>query len=184
MRQRRKSVSKPLRVHAAYSIARRLKGMQLLRKGRRIAVYKAIDGEIDLTPFVRHAQRVGCAVYTPRILNMRSRKMEFVAWSRQARAVSAHLSRINPRHLDVVLVPLIAFDVHGWRLGFGAGFYDRKFAFMRRGFLRRPRLIGIAYDFQLTQPQTPRPWDVLLHAVVTEQRIYPCRTSKFAYLRP
>jgi len=83
--------------------------------------------------------------------------------------------RIDPRLLDVVLVPLVAFDMHGWRLGFGAGFYDRKFAFLRARAERKPLLIGVGYEFQRVPPQTPGSWDVLLPAVVTERGIYRCR---------
>jgi 5-formyltetrahydrofolate cyclo-ligase len=163
---------------AAKSVARRVKNMQLLRKGRRIAVYKAIDGEIDLSPLIRYAQRAGCALYEPRIVDMRARKMEFVPWRSKSRRVgvfSAASMRIDPRSIDVVVVPLVAFDIHGWRLGFGAGFYDRKFAFARRGVHARPFLVGVGFDFQRISPQTPKPWDVRMHSVVTERHRYRCR---------
>jgi 5-formyltetrahydrofolate cyclo-ligase len=75
----------------------------------------------------------------------------------------------------VVLLPLVAFDMHGWRLGFGAGFYDRKLSFLRRKFCRKPLLIGVGYEFQRVPPQTPGAWDVLLDAVVTERGFQRCR---------
>jgi 5-formyltetrahydrofolate cyclo-ligase len=180
MRQRRRSLSLAVRSKAAYAVAARMKSMPLLRKGRRIAVYKAIDGEIDLAPLIRYAQRVGCALYAPHIVDMRARRMEFVRLSWPVGMASTSVTRIDPRLLDVVFVPLVAFDVRGWRLGFGAGFYDRKFAFARRSFRHRPLLIGIGYEFQRTAPQKPQPWDVPLHAVVTERHIYRCRTHQTA----
>jgi 5-formyltetrahydrofolate cyclo-ligase len=152
--------------------------MRLFAKGRRIAVYNAIDGEIDLSPVIEAAQRAHCALYEPRIVDMRTRKMEFVALARRVGKFSAVTNRrIDPRDLDVVLVPLVAFDLRGWRLGFGAGFYDRKFAFLRRGFRIRPLLIGVGYEFQRMPPQQLQSWDVALRAVVTEQRWYRCGAS-------
>jgi 5-formyltetrahydrofolate cyclo-ligase len=72
-------------------------------------------------------------------------------------------------------MPVVAFDAHGWRLGFGAGFYDRKFGFLRHGFRRKPVLVGVGYEFQRLACQNPRPWDVLLDYVLTERGLQRCR---------
>jgi 5-formyltetrahydrofolate cyclo-ligase len=183
MRQQRKTVPEPIRRAAARSIATHL-ARQTINKGQRIAVYAAFDGEIDLSHVVRYAQRIGCIVYAPRIVNMRARRMEFIELTAQntlKRNRSSILEprcdlhrRIDPRQLDVVLLPLVAFDVRGWRLGFGAGFYDRKLHFLRRNFCSKPLLIGVGYEFQRIPPQTPSTWDVLLDAVVTERGIHRC----------
>lgn len=68
--------------------------------------------------------------------------------------------------LDLVLVPGLAFDEEGFRLGRGAGFYDR--------FLGHPSLtaasIGVAFEVQMS-PKLPRDeWDIPLHAIATERR--------------
>ena len=190
MRQQRKAIPESIRNATAHAIARHL-SRALLTKGQRIAVYAAFDGEIDLAPIVRLAKRAQCNVYAPRIVNMRARTMEFIelATRDSYKATSGYKTnrfsileprsnlqrRIDPRLLDVVLVPLVAFDAHGWRLGFGAGFYDRKFGFLRRRFRPKPLLIGVGYEFQRVPRQTPSPWDVLLNAVVTERGIQCCR---------
>ena len=58
-------------------------------------------------------------------------------------------ARIAVRHLDLVLVPLVAVDPRGTRLGTGAGFYDRCLHHLRAGRRwRRPKLIGLGYEFQ------------------------------------
>jgi 5-formyltetrahydrofolate cyclo-ligase len=190
LRQQRKAVTRSTARAAADAVARHL-ARRIVFKGQRIAVYSAFDGEIDVTPVVRQAQRAGCVVYVPRIVNMRTRQMAFVELVRQHLAPnndhhdrptmreprSGLQRRINPRLLDVVLVPLVAFDVHGWRLGFGAGFYDRKFSFRRRQFVHKPLLIGVGYEFQRIPPQIPSAWDVLLDAVVTERGLRQCRTQ-------
>ena len=74
---------------------------------------------------------------------------------------------VLPEALSVVLLPLLAFDGHGNRLGMGGGWYDRSFAF-RRQRTGRPRLIGVGYEWQ-RQPALPaQDWDVPLDVVVTE----------------
>ncbi len=57
------------------------------------------------------------------------------------------IRRMAARNLDLVFVPLVGFDVTGMRLGMGAGYYDRAFAFLRqRSRWTHPRLIGMAYS--------------------------------------
>ncbi len=72
--------------------------------------------------------------------------------------------------LDMVLVPLVAFDEQGNRLGMGGGYYDRTFAYLlgRRRWTR-PLLVGVAYEFQCSAALPTRPWDVPLQAVATER---------------
>ncbi len=73
---------------------------------------------------------------------------------------------------DVVLVPTIAIDHYGTRLGFGGGYYDRYLATLPASVLR----IGIAPAACLSPQPLPRdPWDIPLHGYVTEVGIsYPC----------
>jgi 5-formyltetrahydrofolate cyclo-ligase len=76
---------------------------------------------------------------------------------------------IDPRALDLVLTPLVAFDDNGNRIGVGAGYYDRCFAFLRlRRHWFKPKLVGTAYGLQRIGPVDPNPWDVPLWGAVTE----------------
>jgi 5-formyltetrahydrofolate cyclo-ligase len=193
MRQRRNTVPSADRRAVAREVARHLLRHGVFSCGQHVAIYAPFDGEIDLAPLLRHARRLKLRLYVPRIVNMRARTMEFVELPCEAsyalakrrlhwlhgRRINRH-RRIDPRRLDVVLIPVVAFDVHGWRLGFGAGFYDRKLAFMRRPFVRKPRLVGIGYDFQRVPPQPQSPWDVPLHAIVTERGVHRARQLPIA----
>ena len=83
------------------------------------------------------------------------------------------LDAISPRWLDLVLVPLVGFDARGTRLGMGAGFYDRHFAFLRhRRTWHRPRLLGLAFDVQRVERLADAAHDVPLWGIVTERGIY------------
>ena len=68
---------------------------------------------------------------------------------------------------DIVLVPGVAFDRRGRRIGFGAGFYDR---FLKR-LPKKTLKIGLAYDFQVVKHIPAEKHDVKLDALVTESRI-------------
>ena len=70
--------------------------------------------------------------------------------------------------LNYALVPLVAFDGHGNRLGMGGGYYDRFFAEP----IGRPIMIGIAFSEQQTTVPLPcEQWDVPLNMVVTDTTI-------------
>ena len=76
---------------------------------------------------------------------------------------------ISPDQLDLILMPLVAFDQNGNRLGRGAGFYDRALQFAKNKLHdQRPILIGLAYEFQKVDHLIPESWDIKMDLVVTE----------------
>lgn len=79
-------------------------------------------------------------------------------------------SFINPHQLDLVIVPIVAFNAHCNRLGMGGGFYDRTFAFKKH--CSNPLLVGIAFEIQRVNNLLCGKLDLKLDEVVTEQRSY------------
>jgi 5-formyltetrahydrofolate cyclo-ligase len=79
-------------------------------------------------------------------------------------------SPVDVEAVELAIVPGVAFDFQGGRLGFGAGFYDRLLSRFPPGIPK----IGLAFDFQIT-PRLPRQWhDIALDAIVTESRVISC----------
>jgi len=84
----------------------------------------------------------------------------------------------SARDLDVIFMPLVAFDEFGGRLGMGGGFYDRTLRFVaRRRAWSRPHLVGLAYDLQRVPKVHGDSWDVALAKIVTEHSVYKDPTS-------
>ncbi len=80
---------------------------------------------------------------------------------------------LKPRQMDLMLLPLVAFDEAGNRLGMGGGFYDRSLAHLKlRQHVRKPYLIGLAHECQKAGNVLVQSWDVPLNAIVTEKRVY------------
>ena len=69
----------------------------------------------------------------------------------------------------VILLPLVAFDRSGTRLGMGAGFYDRALASLSYQSSTRPYLLGLAHHFQEVNSLVRAPWDVPLDAILTDR---------------
>ena len=149
------------------------------RSARNIAIYLPVRGEINpvgLRSFANPRQQF----YLPVLSPYKPHGLVFVRWNKQTRfrknrfnipepLIKKHLMK-SARSLDLVVMPLLAFDATGSRLGMGGGFYDRSFAFKRRNsrHIRRPHLTGIAYQFQQTEQLNRQAWDVPLDAISTE----------------
>lgn len=79
--------------------------------------------------------------------------------------------KIAPENLDIVITPLIAFDLQGHRLGTGGGYYDRTFAYMQEESIRNQFVVGLGYAAQQAESIPSDPWDILLNSVVTEKGV-------------
>lgn len=175
MRERRRALPPAERERAALAAAFHLLSLGLPRPGSHVGAYLPVGGELDPAPIIEHALRRGCRVYVPAVTSHRARTMRFAPLDGPLRPNRWGIPEPSPRDsvdgrwLDLVLLPCVAFDECGGRLGMGAGFYDRHFAFLRRrSAWRRPQLLGLAYAFQRVGPMTQRPWDVPLSGVVTD----------------
>lgn len=184
MRRRRRRLTTADQAIAARAFARVLKRSGRLRPGTHVAIYHRHGHEADPSAIIALARRLRCTLYLPVITRRRSQKMEFLRFDADTplRTNSFGILEpdrqrnpcIPPRRLDLILLPVLAVDAQGWRLGSGAGYYDRRLNFLRAGRRwRRPKLIGIAYAFQLVPRLKAESWDVPLDAVVTEQGFHP-----------
>ena len=181
-RARRRALTPERRREAALAIARHLAHSGWLRPGLRVAGYLARPEEIDVAACLALALRRGCEVWLPRIESARGRRMSFAPAGGALRrnvfgiAEPADQGRLDPRWLQLVLVPLVAVDSRGARLGMGGGFYDRALAFRRRrARWRGPRLVGIAHSSQQLDHLQSLPHDIHLDALLTEQGLFPFR---------
>lgn len=144
-------------------------------RANRYAGFVSHDGEPDLETLRFGASAAGKHAYLPVI---RGKRLWFLP--HQPPMAPNHFGIPEPRarpgsrarllSLDLVLMPLVAFDGSGARLGMGGGFYDRTFSYLRhRNHWRRPRLIGVAFEFQRVESVPVQTWDVHLDGIMTEQ---------------
>lgn len=184
-RARRNALPDDHRTRAHRQFARILARHMIMQPGRRIGVYQAWGTEADLAQVITLGRRRGCRLYLPVITDYRRHRMCFAPFPQGAamRVNRYGIAEVDPRRhpcinrqqLDVILVPLVAVDHRGSRLGSGAGFYDRYLQHrLNAGQWRRPRLIGVAYECQRLRHIPADRWDVPMDAVLTENALYPC----------
>jgi len=161
---------------AAVSLNHHLWSLPQLSRATRIATYIGINGEADCSEIIRSAWQRQKQTYVP---ILRKNRMLFANLSADKKLKNNRFGipepeyritdLLKPANLDVVLMPLVAFDGNGNRLGMGGGFYDRSLQQLQhRKVFRHPLLIGMAYDFQRVGHISAENWDIPLDAVITE----------------
>ena len=155
----------------AHRVARRFAVSRLMLCFNRFALYAASDGELDPSPIAEHVLAANKIVALPVVEP--KRRLSFYRYRPDTRLLRNKFNIPEPDtrsatyvptpSLDVVLLPLVAFDAAGMRLGMGGGYYDATFAQHLR-----PLLIGLGHECQYHAELPHRSWDVPLDAVITE----------------
>lgn len=134
-----------------------------------VAVYWRIRDELDCQPILVKLMDSGQKVVLPVVMGPEE-PLDLRVWEQGASLYEAGFGTLAPSDLapraepDVVVMPLLAYDRLGTRLGYGGGYYDRTLASMKK----RPRLIGLAFSAQELDRIPREAHDVPLDAVVTE----------------
>ena len=178
MRAKRLALTAQERCDLSRSAARLLLRSPLWEKARSVALYIAARGEMDTGPLLQAAWQSGKQVLLPRCVMEEPAALRFMPCQGLETLAPGAFGIMEPnippiagtREIvpDLIIVPGIAFDRKGVRLGQGGGFYDRYF--FRAETAGVPRL-GYIYAFQLVDFLPRDSWDMSVDAVCTEESI-------------
>lgn len=171
----RKALSLPIQTSESQKICSQIKALSPYKKAKHIALYFAINNEVDLSKLWRDALRTGVVCYFPVInddltLSFLPATPDTPLKRNRFKIKEPDVSKdlaLPINEFDLIMTPLVAFDKACTRLGMGAGYYDRTLAHRTKGIL-----LGVAYPFQYVDHINPNPWDVPLDGVVTSNSIY------------
>jgi 5-formyltetrahydrofolate cyclo-ligase len=182
IRQRRRALSPQQQQLASEHLCQRLARQPLFLRSKRIALYLPNDGEIDPTPLLHTALVRNKQCYLPVLKPGSENTLWFVRYQQDTplhhnrfgipEPAADPRYKVRARDLDLVLMPLVAFDDQGNRMGMGGGFYDRSFAFKHRNHSHQPYLLGLAHSCQQVDNLNIQHWDIPLHGIATEKRIF------------
>jgi len=141
-------------------------------RGVPLSGYMAIRTEIDPAPAMQEAAAYG-PVAVP-VIRAAGQPLVFSRWQPGAEMVPGPFGAMVPAHEEllipeILIVPLVAFDLDGGRLGYGGGFYDRTLEDLRA--VRATLAIGFAYEAQMADSLPLEPTDQPLDLIVTETKV-------------
>lgn len=179
MRHLRRALTPEQQEQAAALMAEHAVNFAPLANASRIALFLSVDGELNTRPLIAKLWQQKKQVYLPVLHPFAAGQLLFLRYTPETLLTPNKLRIPEPPldirelitldRLDVMMVPLVAFDSSGQRLGMGGGFYDRTLQNWRRhGFLP----VGVAHDCQRVERLPAEAWDVPLPAVLTPSRLW------------
>ncbi|MFA6917946.1 MAG: 5-formyltetrahydrofolate cyclo-ligase [Candidatus Gracilibacteria bacterium] len=167
LNQRLKSDKKELK-RQSHEIMRKLLVTRIFQKGKNILFYMPIQNEVDTKPLIEFTMKKNKNVLVPRVENeesMDSYKInslkDLIVGKFDVLEAKKSCEKFPKKDIDLIIIPGIAFDERGYRIGFGKGYYDN--------FLKglRARKIALAYDFQIVKNIPGESHDIKMDVIIT-----------------
>ncbi|MBS0876884.1 MULTISPECIES: 5-formyltetrahydrofolate cyclo-ligase [unclassified Tatumella] len=179
IRRLRQALSSEQQQQAAQAAACRAMAFPPIQQAQKVALFLSFDGELDTGPLIRQLWQQGQQVYLPVLHPFSAGQLLFLRYLPETPLLKNRLGIDEPPldirqlatldQLDVMLVPLVAFDATGQRLGMGGGFYDRTLQrWQQHGCLP----VGIAHSCQQVTALPAEHWDIPLPALITPDNIW------------
>lgn len=177
-RIKRQTITSEKRFVASQLLLEHIRTQPWYLPSQNFALYLAMAEEIDTIPLIQSLWSEQKNTYLPQIAA--DRTLAFAHYTAHTPLLVNRFGINEPpantpicalEDLDVIFMPLVAFDAAGQRLGMGAGFYDKTLAKLA-ALKKRPLLVGLAYELQKADIIPQDEWDVCLDSVVTEQHVH------------
>lgn len=188
IRRRRKALSDDQQRLAAQQAAQQALSFPPLTQANKVAVFLSVDGELDTRPLIELLWQRGQQVYLPVLHPFSAGNLLFIRYLPETPLTPNRLRIPEPPldirqmatldELEVILVPLVAFDVHGQRLGMGGGYYDRTLQhWQQHGCLPA----GYAHNCQQVGELPVAGWDIPLPALITPDKVWQWPTGRNSF---
>jgi len=182
IRAQRRALSPKQQKTANAQLHKHLERSLILLRAKHIALYLGTDGEICPKALISHYLKRKKKLYLPVLHPIKKNHMVFCPITSSTKLKRNHFGILEPDFrtatcimpslLSLVLLPLVAFDAKGNRMGMGGGYYDRAFEFKQKTLSYLPRLIGLAHELQKKEQLPTESWDIPLFAIFTDKKIY------------
>lgn len=182
----RRSIKYSEQYTSAQLVTNKILSLHCLHQSINIAVFISVDGEIRTDLLIKTLLSMNKCIYLP-ILPLPFFKEQYLSFAQYTLStplihnylntfepkISTKKSIISIKMLDIIFIPLVAFDKYGNRLGMGGGFYDITLKYIQDHHINCV-CIGLGHDFQLipTQLLPIEKWDMKLHKIITPSYLY------------
>ena len=182
MRAIRSAVPRAALAERSAKLAQRVVGLDSWRGAETVLAFASLEREVDTNALIEAMLDSGKRLALPRVnedglaLHYVSKDTVLEAGSFAVPEPPEDAPRCEASAVDFALVPALAVDVRGFRIGYGGGYYDRLLPT-----LTRASTCAVAFDFQLVAEVPEFPFDVAVDWVVTDVRTLDARTERDAH---
>ncbi|HGJ5858315.1 MAG TPA: 5-formyltetrahydrofolate cyclo-ligase [Arsenophonus nasoniae] len=177
VRQYRRQLTCEQQNSAADKITHLALAHEIIRSASHLGLFLSFDGEINTNPLIKNLWAQNKKVYLPVLHPFSRYQLLFLNYRPDTLLIKNRFNIAEPTlnvmdvipitQLDVLFVPLVAFDKQGQRLGMGGGFYDRLLSDWHK---KHFYPIGLAHDCQLVDKIPTAPWDIPLPEIITPSK--------------
>lgn len=181
--KKRKNISLNLKKELDRHIFNRFCESNYYKNANKIFIYVSYDTELDTKEIINKALEEGKRIFIPRIEN-KIKSMDAVEITSLDNLEeskygilepSIYKEAIDPNEIDLIIVPGVAFDCCGGRMGYGAGYYDRYFKKINKENLVDIKKVALAYDLQILEQVPMDEFDVPIDYILSENQSINCR---------
>lgn len=175
MREQRQALSEAKQTHTALAVAQQFIQAFEVDELTKVALYLSYDGEVSSYFIMDYLWQVGAQVYLPKI-DTEQKTMAFYGHQQSSPLLANQYGilepivneqqPVDPATLDIIVMPLTAFDAKGNRIGLGGGYYDRLLPLAPQA-----KTVGLAHDFQQIDDCPNESFDQKVDHVITASKI-------------
>lgn len=138
---------------------------------RNVGIYLPINNEVPTESLIQYFWDKNISCYLPVITPQQT--LKFCKYEKNTYLTQNKYNILEPLHhissskLDTIVIPLVAFDIKGNRIGMGKAYYDRTLINMKNIFL-----LGLGFEFQKYNEIPSDSWDIKLNGILTEKKLY------------
>lgn len=173
-------LSEKMREEESRGIHKRLFALPMWTESTHITMYHSVDKEVDTLELIKKGWEDGKKIYLPKC-DSSKKKLNFyridsfdqleVVYYGIPEPKPNECQELNIAELDVMIVPGLVFDLQGYRVGYGGGYYDRFLGSLSR----KISTLSLAFPFQVSKEELPREgYDIPVDFLVTSEQGISC----------
>jgi 5-formyltetrahydrofolate cyclo-ligase len=180
---RRDSMSEEIRKDKDREIKERLLALSEFKASHKILLYASFRSEVDTFKLLQYCIANGKITMLPRV-DKQNNELELYEIKDTGELVKGYFGipepnvsedrRMNVEHMDLIIVPGVAFDEQCNRLGYGKGFYDKLLTRVKGQGSKVKGLIALAYEEQIVESIPSELHDIKMDKIITDKRIIEC----------
>jgi 5-formyltetrahydrofolate cyclo-ligase len=176
----RDSIPAELRKSKDRLIFEKVSELEEFRKAKTVMLFASFRTEVDTAQIIREALKNNKRVVLPRVeTGIKQLKLYRIDSPEELEEGYMGIPEppremereVSPGELDFILVPGVAFDEKGGRLGYGGGYYDRLINMIKT----RPDIVAVAYEEQIVDNVPAERHDIMAGKIITDKRIIKCQ---------